>query len=589
MSDQKKRILPVVILLSLSIVTLLYWWGYQNPALGMDEANTYFVYMRNLAEGHGFVWIKGGERVEGFSSLLWTLTGALCYNISAVHLPLLLRGIASILTFFTIYSVILFSRKLNNSEHKTITVTDIIILFLLFSSIGFIEWMIFSLMDVALWTFLLIQTTLQLCKYYIDRKINILRFSMMLILLNLARPESIAYNVLFILILTLILYIDNGRKLAIRKILIPVLAHLVTIVSLAIWRLSYFGYPLPNTFYAKISFSVRDNILSGLQYLLTFFYSYPLAAFITAILFFFGIFLILKLKSGKVRSELTNKEKSQAILLTVIICGLALPVAAGGDHFQHSRLYQPLIPLMYLSVTHKYLWEHYWASILQRKRWAIVQLMIAFIFAALCMSKSRIFDFRAAPDQNVQNRVIQDFKTAEIGRDIGSKLNMVFEPCINYPTVGTLASGGIGYVYAGKTIDLSGSNNAVMAHATTVKTGFKNQAAFDRKGFWVLMPDMVGTFWGAEILTDTSGFILPENTPDFRKTDFIYLCFKGIFDDRAFREMYFPALVRNRKLHYFVFDYYKDTFLHSLDSTSFDVTLLERKFNPELKGFTPSQ
>src|SRR5438045_4316159 len=30
-------------------------------------------FARNLAEGHGLVWNAGGERVEGFTNLLWTL------------------------------------------------------------------------------------------------------------------------------------------------------------------------------------------------------------------------------------------------------------------------------------------------------------------------------------------------------------------------------------------------------------------------------------------------------------------------------------------------------------------------------------
>ena len=44
---------------------------------GTDDANIYLVYMRNLANGHGFVYNIGGERVEGCSSFLWTLIGSL--------------------------------------------------------------------------------------------------------------------------------------------------------------------------------------------------------------------------------------------------------------------------------------------------------------------------------------------------------------------------------------------------------------------------------------------------------------------------------------------------------------------------------
>ena len=38
--------------------------------IGVDDANIFFVYAKNLAEGNGLVYNTGGERVEGFSSLL---------------------------------------------------------------------------------------------------------------------------------------------------------------------------------------------------------------------------------------------------------------------------------------------------------------------------------------------------------------------------------------------------------------------------------------------------------------------------------------------------------------------------------------
>ena len=40
------------------------------PLVGMDDANIGFRYARNLAEGQGFVFNPGGERIEGVTSLL---------------------------------------------------------------------------------------------------------------------------------------------------------------------------------------------------------------------------------------------------------------------------------------------------------------------------------------------------------------------------------------------------------------------------------------------------------------------------------------------------------------------------------------
>ena len=39
------------------------------PIVGAEDANIFFRYARNLAEGHGVVFNPGGERVEGITSL----------------------------------------------------------------------------------------------------------------------------------------------------------------------------------------------------------------------------------------------------------------------------------------------------------------------------------------------------------------------------------------------------------------------------------------------------------------------------------------------------------------------------------------
>jgi hypothetical protein len=88
----------------------------------------------------------------------------------------------------------------------------------------------------------------------------------------------------------------------------------------------------------------------------------------------------------------------------------------------------------------------------------------------------------------------------------------------------------------------------------------------------------LGTFIGANVVSDTTFFVLPENTTNYRSSDFAYLCYKGIFDDVEFRESYFPALVRNKTKDYFVFSYYNKEFLSSLESSGkYVVKTLERK------------
>src|SRR6187549_3906405 len=127
----KKLLIPSLICFSLIVVLIIYWWGYQSPAIGIDDANIYFVYMKNFAEGHGFVWNVGGEKVEGFTSLIWTLIGAVAYKVSPAYFNLILFAVNFLLIFVTLNSTLVFARKLNQTEDKPVAASDIIILSLL--------------------------------------------------------------------------------------------------------------------------------------------------------------------------------------------------------------------------------------------------------------------------------------------------------------------------------------------------------------------------------------------------------------------------------------------------------------------------
>src|ERR1700712_255144 len=71
----------IVIFISVVVAVLFYING--NCMIGIDDANIYFIYMKNFANGYGFEYNRGGEHVEGFTSLLWTLTGAVFFRFTS--------------------------------------------------------------------------------------------------------------------------------------------------------------------------------------------------------------------------------------------------------------------------------------------------------------------------------------------------------------------------------------------------------------------------------------------------------------------------------------------------------------------------
>src|SRR5690349_10036664 len=69
----------------------MFWalhWLLGYPDHGIDDADITMVYAHNIANGHGYVYTPGGERVEGSTSLAWTLVCAALQLLSTSSLPI---------------------------------------------------------------------------------------------------------------------------------------------------------------------------------------------------------------------------------------------------------------------------------------------------------------------------------------------------------------------------------------------------------------------------------------------------------------------------------------------------------------------
>ena len=571
--------LPLFIFVSLLVAMFVYWLGYDKPSFGIDDANIYFVYMKNLATGHGFVWNIGGEKVEGFTSLLWTLIGAFFYRLSGEKYTWWLLGLNFILTYQSIWRLLLLLRRCNNTTNENITASDVLIMALLIFPLGFLEWNILSLMETGLWFFLIANLTISLCNFYLTgKKQNIFIFSILISVMILTRPESIAFCLLFISILFIQQLTTGGLKTALVRTCLPLAAYIVTLAGLIIWRKYYFGYPFPNTYYAKVSSSEKDNIVRGLSYLQTLFYTYPQASLTAALGMAFAIILLNKWKKEK-KLFLSVNDKVILTQLAILLAGLTLPVLTGGDHFKLSRFYQCILPVSYAIALNTTFWNEHIANLRIPDRKSRAWLSAALIFAIFFVAKSTWYDFMAV-DKLSSGRILPEFYHAREGRIIADSMNLTFSDCKQYPSVGVLAAGGYTYDYKGNTIDMMGLNNTMMAHANRVKKGFRNHASFDINTFWKLQPDILGPFYGGEVVTDTASFILPENTYYFRHGEFVYGVFKQIYDYPRFIQNYFPALIRRNGDNFYIFAYYHKPFINSLDSQHFQVILLERKLTP---------
>lgn len=560
--------------LSLFLLSTLFVWGaffflwtcYGKPIRGIDDANIYMVYMRNLAEGNGLVYQVGGEKVEGFTSLLWVLIGAFFYKFTiAPDLALMLLSVLIINVL--IYRM---NRELNwlSGSKDGIHGHHLFFMLLLLLIPGFFDWTLFTLMETALWAALLTRLAVRISiapsGFLLNRKLDNWIVAGLLFLLVLTRPESMLWGLLLLSIrIVYARYSGNTWKEAFRYNLLPLAVFGMTLAALILWRLSYFGYPFPNTYYAKVSSQPWDNLKAGLLYLVDYVLHFnPL------------IVLMLALITGWMYQTWRTGERhprSDALFVLSFICLLnfGFPLLTGGDHFYLGRILQPLMPLTFLVFTILFF------QLVQVKLEAVPDRILQGAKAVLFLAVAML-----APDHyrfyrygNVTPPFQYEFYLAQKGRETGYQMSRLFESEKQLPVWGVVCAGGIAYQYEGTTLDLMGLNNVAMAHASSVKAADrpKNHASFDKEVFYAQQPDIM---FPTQFLTDTS--VLPgafEQSDTFQ-ADFFARALGHIHQDARFKSLYVPVVLTSNRKGDVLYAYFRRRFVEQLDTVAYTIRYL---------------
>lgn len=534
MRNFTRNFLIAFFLCSLAVLLALSRLNY--PLTGIDDANIYFVYARNLANGHGFVYNAGGERVEGFTSLLWTVISALVFKFSAYpELVLLIINIILMsLTVAFILNYLQFAFSDKNTSRRIKLLWPAVFLTLLITSARYMVWNTITLMENGLWSALLIITTIFVIgKHSSVWAINF-GFISLSILLLLTRPESMLWVAVFAAILFVrVASTSNGINAL--KALAPSIACIAaSLVLLTVFRLQYFGYPLPNTYYAKVSPSFTYNLQQGVIYLGKYFISEPIVLLSVTAVFGAGLHTAYGILSKKIPND------GSFFLPIIAGTGLLMPLLTGGDHFGSFRLYQGIYPIELLCLLyfanrilprHIRPVEHPNGSTWKRKAFRLSLIPVIF-FGFFLMQFSSWAD-------SIRSEMDVEFDIAEYGRKNGAFIQELFSTLPKLPSMGVVTSGGIKYSYDGEIVDLMGLNNTIMAHNHGDRTGIKNHAAFDIDTFYQLQPDIV---WPVTIYQGRWQYIESEVKESWENREGL----KGLFDNPRFLGLYTYAKVSHK-------------------------------------------
>lgn len=515
----------VVAFLVTIVCSFMVYKDLGKPVLtGIDDENITQVYGQNLAHGFGYVYTPNFEHVEGATSPLWVAIHWLLYSILDQPEPFILIFCA-LATGLTLYWSLGIARFVANALALP-GWTIWIAMLATAAQPNFFHWTVVTMMDQGIWSTIVLGLVYVLVREVRNPDIRP-RSSFLGIALCalsvLARPESMLLMPAMLAIAAVVVAVNKGVGSAIRYAAPYFASVFVTLAGLTAFRLQYFGYPFPNTYYAKVSSNPIDNILSGLHYVVGFLSSNVLA--IPSVLAV-ALALLIGLQAlwSSVRSK-TALSQAHSIMLLVggtLAVVFATLILEGGDHFPCFRMLQPYVPLLstmlLLYVPLLAGWNKLSVSPAAGLLWCAVTVAITFH-----VSYSQFATYKKS--------LKEDFSLAVDGRRIGNLLNELGDPRAD---LGVLPAGGVAVTYHGRVVDLLGLNWSEMAHASGRRTGMPGHSAFNLDVFWKHPPELM-----LPELSKPAGMPNEKSIP----ANFEVRVLHGLLNQRQFRTEYSPVLV----------------------------------------------
>ncbi|PWH20030.1 MAG: hypothetical protein DDG58_03400, partial [Ardenticatenia bacterium] len=236
-------IIPVLVL-----IYALQLWAFSG--FQIDDAYISFRYVRQWAAGNGLVY-NVGERVEGYSNFLW-IAMLLPFAKLGFDLGLTAKVLGCLLGLFSLGLTYHFGQVFHGGS---------VAAWLLACSAPFAAWAMGQL-EAPLFAFLALAASFT---FLSEEKRGAGWWSGVLFgLLALTRPEGILF--FFVAMALRALCSFQEKKLS-RRDFWRIAACSVIVLPYFVWRLTYYGYPFPNTVYAKSMGLHPRALLEGLFYL----------------------------------------------------------------------------------------------------------------------------------------------------------------------------------------------------------------------------------------------------------------------------------------------------------------------------------
>lgn len=281
-----------------------------------DDAFISFRYSANLVDGMGLVW-NAGEHVEGYTNFLWVLLMAAGLAVGvAPEIGSNVLGIAAGA------GVLLLVWRASVRGGRLLDPWALMAPLALAACDSFAAWCTGGL-ETMLFTLLVLAGCLRFLRERDAQSNTPLGSALLLAAASLTRPEG----ALFTFVIGLFYLTDIvRRRCRLRPALIWGAVYLAIAGGHLLWRHSYYGFWLPNTFYAKVPGAWWDR---GFEYLWLFHRVYDFGWFVPLTLF----------------AWLGGRSRKAALFVAVTTAYLTYVAYVGGDRFEF-RFIVPVLPYL---------------------------------------------------------------------------------------------------------------------------------------------------------------------------------------------------------------------------------------------------
>ena len=479
----------LLLMLATVLVDLLFF------SLTIEDAQITFRYALRFAEGYDFgMWNRSGPPVEGFTTLLWMLYlsafgPTLDVMVYAAKITGILAHMLVVALFFVLYqgfartsegdtargqkdaklAVNLFKGNERFAAHGFLFTSLALALFLplaWYASSG-METLLFIAL-IALVVFLPLLSG------------NGLLLAVLSVLLILTRPDG----VLFAFASALYYWLVTREK----KFIAVAVLVITAFVLLTLFRLYYFGHPMPNTYYAKSAnaiglMHIKFGVIYFFQYFVNYFYLFiPLA-----------LLLLKRLREALRPQEQEQKQKAgknflENSFVLLIFAGIVfyylIIAKAGADaHFPFWRHTLNVLPLMLFcsffavaAVAHRYRLLLSWGMLLL--------LLLMPLLGSYPQSQAQWLQRAVGDGLDGYPRLHHDYNNNAL-------LLWLKEISDNDTRISTALAGALPLTVDAYHIDVLGLNDQVIAHHGSFDTGGPPDSKTDMDYVLQQRPDII--------------------------------------------------------------------------------------------------